>query len=287
MTHSCSGPARTLAATAILGLALAATPALADPPPSHGHAPVQPHRDTDGSLKRGPHFELITGNWAGYAVANFQTGQKYTAARASWLVAPVVFGPTLSDGSDEYAASWVGIGGYCTDALCSGADPTLIQLGTTSEVAPDGTTTYSAWYEMLPQPPVAIPLEIHANDQVTAALECVGACVGKKQPWTLTMTDLTTNQSWSHTVTYASSLLSAEWIEEAPVMGGILPLANFTVAPFAQAGANGSYPSITLADNGILMGDPWGQIGWLSEPGAFNAFNVCYAFLAFTPCPTP
>jgi hypothetical protein len=133
---------------------------------------------------------------------------------------------------------------------------------------------------MLPQPPVAIPLVIHAGDQVTAALECVGACVGKKQPWTLTMTDLNTNQSWSHTVAYASSLLSAEWIEEAPVLGGILPLAQFAVAPFARASANGGFPYITQADNGILMGDP-------SDPGAFNAFNVCYAFEAFAACPTP
>jgi hypothetical protein len=44
---------------------------------------------------------------------------------------------------------------------------------------------------------------------------------------------------------------------------------------------------MTLADNGILMGDPWGQIANLSEPGAFNAFNVCWGFLTLTPCPTP
>ena len=286
MDHLRFAPVAALAATALFGFALAA-PALADPPSLHGHSPVQAHRNNDGTLKRGPHFELITGNWAGYAVGNFQTGQKYTAARATWIVAPVAFGATLSDGSDEFAASWVGIGGYCTDALCSGVDSSLIQLGTTSEVAPDGTATYSAWYEALPQPPVAIPLAIHANDQVTAALECAGACLGKKQAWMLTMTNLSTNQSWSHPVAYASSLLSAEWIEEAPVLGGILPLADFNVASFARASADGGYPSITLADNGILMADPWGQIGWLSEPGAFNAFNVCYAFEAFTPCPTP
>ena len=284
MDHLRFAPAAALAA--MFGFALA-TPALADPPPLHGHSPVQAHHNKDGSLQRGPHFELITGNWAGYAVGNFQTGQKYSAARSSWVVAPITFGPTLSEDSDEFAASWVGIGGYCTDPNCAGVDPTLIQLGTSSEVAQDGTTTYFAWYELLPQLPVAIPIPIHAGDQVSAELQCTGSCKGKKQSWTLTMHNLATNEHWSQTVAYASSLLSAEWIEEAPVLAGILPLAEFSVAPFARVSANDGFPAMTLADNGILMGDPWGQIGWLSEPGAFNAFNVCYAFEAFTPCPTP
>jgi hypothetical protein len=274
------------ALAAIIGMALAA-PALADPPPLHGHSPIQPHHNKDGTLQRGPNYLLITGNWAGYAVGNFQTGQQYTAARASWVVAPITFGPTLSDGSDEFAASWVGIGGYCTDPNCFGVDPTLIQLGTTSEVAQDGTTTYSAFFEMLPQPPFTIPVTIHAGDQVSAELQCAGSCKQKKQSWMLTMHNLTTNEHWSQTVGYASSLLSAEWIEEAPVLAGVLPLAQFNVAPFARVSANDAFPALTFADNGILMGDPWGQIGWVSPPGAFNAFDVCYGAGAIPPCPTP
>lgn len=278
-------PAAALAAAAI-GFAFT-TPAFADPPPLHGHGPVQPHRKDDGSLQRGPHFEIVTGNWAGYAVANFQTGQKYTAARGTWAVAPVTFGLTLSDGSDEYAASWVGIGGYCTNALCTAADNSLIQLGTTSEVTQDGTATYSAWYEALPQLPVTIPITIHPGDEVTAALDCAGPCVGKKQAWTLRMTNLSTNESWSKTVAYASSMLSVEWIEEAPVLGGILPLANFNVAHFASASANGVLPVMNSGDNGILMADPWGQIALISEPNGSNNFDVCEAFEALSPCPTP
>ena len=281
MDHSRFAPAAALAA--LFGFALA-TPALADPPPLHGHSPVQPHHQKDGGLQRGPHYEIVTGNWAGYAVGNFQTGQKYTSAKASWTVAPVTYGDTLSEDSDEYAASWVGIGGYCKDAFCTSADPTLIQLGTQSEVAQDGTATYSAWYEMLPQPPVAIPLAINPGDQVTASLQCIGACAGKKQPWLLTMTNLTTRQRWSQGVTYSSSLLSAEWIEEAPIMGGILPLADFNVATFAQTGANGGTPSINQADNGILMCDPWGQIALISDPGANNSFEVARLFVLPSPC---
>jgi len=277
-------PAAALAVASILGFAFA-SPALADPPPLHGHSPIQPHRNPDGSLGRSPQFLALSQNWAGYEIANFQSGQKYTSARASWIVAPITFGSTLSQGSDEYAATWVGIGGFCTDANCGGIDPTLIQLGTQSEVAPDGTATYSAWYEALPQAPVTIPLAIHANDQVTASLQCAGLCNGQKQAWFLTMTNLSTNQSWSHPVAYNSSLLSVEWIEEAPVMGGVLPLANFNVATVAGASANGGLPVLSFLDNGIVMIDPWGQAVLVSEPDGNNNFAACYGFEAFVPCP--
>jgi hypothetical protein len=277
-------PAAALAVASILGFALAA-PAVADPAPPHGHAPIQPHRNQDGSLARSPHFLALSANWAGYEIAQFQSGQKYTSARASWIVAPITFGPTLSENSDEYAATWVGIGGFCTDAGCNGIDPTLIQLGTQSEVAPDGTATYSAWYEALPQPPVTIPLAIRAGDQVTASLQCAGPCLGQKQAWFLTMTNLSTEQSWSHPVAYNSSQLSVEWIEEAPVMGGVLPLANFNVATIAGASANGGTPVLSFVDNGIVMIDPWGQAVDVSAPDGNNNFAACYGFEAFVPCP--
>lgn len=273
MDHLRFAPAAALAAAALFGFAFA-TPALADPPTLHGHSPVQPRHNKDGTLQRGPNFEIVTGNWAGYEVANFQTGQKYLAAKSSWTVAPITYSDTGPEDSDQYAATWVGIGGYCTDAFCTGADNTLIQLGTQSEVAQDGTATYGAWYEMLPQPPVAIPLAINPGDQITASLACVGACVGNKQPWALTMTNQSTHQSWSRTVAYSSSQLSAEWIEEAPVMGGILPLAQFTVAPFTATSANGDTPTIDQGDNGILMCDPWGELALISDPAAYNAFGV-------------
>jgi peptidase A4-like protein len=278
-------PAAALAAVSILAFTLA-IPALADPPP-HGHAPIQPHRNPDGSLTHGPQFLAGSLNWAGYEIAHFQTGQKYTSARASWIVAPITFGPTLSQGSDEYAATWVGIGGFCTDPGCNGIDPTLIQLGTQSEVAPDGTATYSAWYEALPQAPVTIPLAIHAGDQVTASLQCAALCIGQKQAWFLTMTNLNTNQSWSHPVAYSSSQLSVEWIEEAPVMGGILPLANFDVATVAGASANGGTPVLSFLDNAIVMIDPWGQFVNVSAPDGNNNFAACYGFGPFQllPCP--
>ncbi|HWE73535.1 MAG TPA: G1 family glutamic endopeptidase [Stellaceae bacterium] len=275
MNHVRFTPAAALAAAAIIGLTLAA-PAVADPARQHG--PIQPRRNNDGSLKSGPHFTLLSSNWAGYAVANFQTGQTYHAATLTWQVAPISFGQTLSEDSDEYAASWVGIGGYCTNASCTTGDPSLIQLGTQSEVTADGVATYSAWLEMLPKPPVAIPIKIHAGDVVTASLQCTARCSEKKQAWTLSMTNLSSGKSWSDSFPYTSSQLSVEWIEEAPVIGGVLPLANFGVAPFGTAGANGTAPILTFADNGIAMADPWGQIAVPSEPDAGDDFDVFWAY---------
>lgn len=280
MNHLRFAPAAALAAAAILVSATAA-PAVADPARLHG--PVQARRNDDGSLKHGPNFTVLTANWAGYAVANFATGQRYTAAAASWIVAPVTFGQTTSGTSDEFAASWVGVGGYCTNAACTSADNSLIQLGTDSDVSDSGDATYFAWYEMLPEPAVTIPLAIHAGDEVTASLECKGPCIGAKQPWTLEMTDLTTNEHWSHTFAYSSSLLSVEWIEEAPVSGGVLPLADFNVVPFA-ASADGIRPVITFANNGIAMEDPWGQIAVPTAPDAYDDFDVCWAFEALPTC---
>src|SRR5262245_36535747 len=48
--------------------------------------PVNPHRNPDGRLARGLHNQISTGNWSGYAVTDYQTGQVYTSAAATWQV---------------------------------------------------------------------------------------------------------------------------------------------------------------------------------------------------------
>jgi hypothetical protein len=283
MNHASFAPAA-FAVALLFGCAFAA-PVAADPARLHG--PIQPNRNDDGSLKHGRHSEIDTSNWSGYAVSNFETRQKYTAASGTWVVAPVIFGQTESGTEDEYSSSWVGVGGFCANATCTRSDNSLIQLGTESDVTQGGVATYSAWYEMLPKFPVTIPITIHANDQITAALQCTSPCSGKKQTWTLSMTNLTTGKNWSQRFTYASSLLSAEWIEEAPFSGGVLPLADFGVAPFTSPSASGGTLSLSLANNGIEMTDPWGQTANPSAPDGFDDFNVCWGFEALASCATP
>lgn len=251
-------------------------------PPRVSHPPIEVRRNPDGTPERGLRNQWVSNNWSGYEVANFQTGQKYTAAQMSWVVPKVTYGQsTDSTSSIEYSANWVGIGGFCENRLCTRADRTLIQLGTEQDVAPGGATQYYAWYEMLPAAETPITtLPVNPGDLMEASLSCGTTCSQRTQRWVLTMTDVTTGKSWTGTFNYASSLLSIEWIEEAPYQGGVLPLANFATAQFP--GPNGSYP-VSPASNQIQMKDPWGQ--W-ADPSAVTVpdFNVCWGFETFIGC---
>ncbi|HXY46214.1 MAG TPA: G1 family glutamic endopeptidase [Acidimicrobiales bacterium] len=86
-----------------------------------------------------------------------------------------------------------------------------------------------------------------------------------------------TVQTWSKTLSYASSLSSVEWITEAPTLSsGISVLPNYGIAHFESASANGGVPSFTPA-NQILLADPHGQASIPSAPaGPVDAFNTCY-----------
>lgn len=248
------------------------------------HAPIQVHRHSDGTLKRGPLNQMVSGNWSGYVVAHYQTGQTYLSAQGTWIVPSVSYFPGFSE---EYSASWVGIGGFCKNALCFTADHTLIQLGTSQNVSSSGTG-YSAWYEMIPNPPVQIKISVSPGDIITASLECMAACSSSKQSWKLTMTNVTQNVSWSGTFKYASSRLSAEWIEEAPSSaGGVLPLANYGPYPNPAPFDPGS-PSLSSSD-GIVMEDPWGQTSNPSAPDSdTDGFSTCWGSgTSLTPCYPP
>jgi Peptidase A4 family len=154
--HS-TGHVTALVIVGIFGVVAAAEPVRAGEPNTTSlrtHGPIQVHRLDDGSLARGPRNEFSTSNWSGYAIGSYQSGQKYTWAGGTWAVPTVSFGPTQSATDEEYSATWVGIGGFCLNALCSRVDRTLIQLGTSQYVSSSGATTYFAWYEMLPAAPV-------------------------------------------------------------------------------------------------------------------------------------
>jgi hypothetical protein len=95
--------------------------------------------------------------------------------------------------------------------------------------------------------------------------------------------------TWSQTFTYASSMLSAEWIEEAPYQGGVLPLADFATASFSATGGvnNGQTPSLVLSANGIEMKDAWGQTSAPSSATGLANFDACWGYTTFASCPTP
>jgi hypothetical protein len=206
----------------------------------------------------------------------------------------------------EYSSTWVGIGGNCENANCTTSDSTLIQLGTEQDAAIDGSTQYYAWYEILPADSVTItsgtttastspfchrqscaavaaPNPVQPGDAITASLACQSNCAaGESQTWLLKMTDATQNWTWSTTLTYASTLASVEWIQEAPTSsGGVLPLADFTATTFTPTDDNAN-PGIANAGNGtigpdaITMVDPYGETSEPSPVASLDAFSACW-----------
>jgi len=180
------------------------------------------------------HAAAASSNWAGYAV----TGSTFTDVKGTW-VQPAVTCP--AEGS-TYSAFWVGLGGY------SGSDGGLEQIGTESNCL-DGQPVYDAWYELLPDGSVQVPLEISPGDTVSAEVSVAEPTV------TLTIADVTNGQTFTTQQTPATlDTSSAEWIAEAPArcFGSrcfALSLANFGTLVFSGSSttANGHVGTISDA----------------------------------------
>lgn len=260
------------------------------------HAPIAVHRDDNGRVRRHLRNQLESSNWSGNVVANFESASTYTAAEATWEVPTVTYtrppavchtihsgarGATFCRAPDprwEYSSSWVGIGGFCEDANCASVDDSLIQLGTEQDASSNGQTQYYAWIETLPESEVELSPETYPvipGDTITASLTCTANCTpGGTQTWMLTMTS-SRGWTYSSSIAYASSLLSAEWIEEAPSsFSGVLPLANYGTATF-QPSAN-SNPALDLTStNEIVLVDPYGETSDPSEESG-DQFATCW-----------
>lgn len=157
-------------------------------------------------------------NWAGYEA----TGGTFTSVGASWII-PQSTAPATNEENRPAAlsadATWVGIGGV--------ASRDLIQAGTQT-VFQNGVPSYQAWYEMLPDDSQQVPLTVHPGDAMTVSLS--QQSTGQ---WNIYFYDSTTGQSYNTSVSYQSSLSSAEWIEEMPsATNGFVALDNFGTAAF-------------------------------------------------------
>ena len=157
-------------------------------------------------------------NWSGYVA----DAGSYTSVGGSWIVP----NPTTQDTVTPYAdATWVGIGG------ASGRD--LIQAGTQA-IALNGSFVYEAWYELLPDEQMIVPLAVSAGDSITASLN-----ESSPDVWDISITNNTTGHVYQTSVTYSSSHSSAEWIEEMPIgstgsFQHFLPLDSFGSIAFSN-----------------------------------------------------
>ncbi len=204
-------------------------------------------------------------NWAGYVA----TGGTFTSVSGSWIVPQVNTTGTASD------VTWVGIGGTTSRDL--------IQTGTRAIVDNNGQVSYQAWYEMLPANSRKIPLTINAGDSITASI-----VQQSTNQWAISLHDTTTGQNYKTNVTYASSLSSAEWIEEMPVLGRyFVPLDNFGSVQFSALSTvkDGTVQTPAQANaQSIVMINYRGQA--LAQPSALGNDGASFTVTRTASTPT-
>ena len=167
-------------------------------------------RPTDPQVPTSTGVRGTSRNWSGYVA----TGRSYTSVSGTWIV------PQPDATVPGIDATWVGIGGANTTDL--------IQAGTEATVSGDGTVSYDAWTETLPQSTRTIALAVAPGDTVTASITEQSA-----GQWLIDMKNVTSGRTYRTTLRYASSKSSAEWVEEAPSVGrGIAPLDRFGTVRF-------------------------------------------------------
>ena len=195
-------------------------------------------------------------NWAGYVA----TGGQYTSVGGSWIVPAV-----NSSGVQSADATWVGIGG------ASSKD--LIQSGTQAFVSATGVVTYNSWYELLPDGEVDFSVPVKPEDSVSVLISQLSGNL-----WHISFVNNTTGVSDAVNVNYTSTLSSAEWIEEVPMMDSTMTvLDSFGVTDFMKAYAvnNGNLSSLAqLGATTITMTNSTHQI--IAYPSAIGTDGASF-----------
>lgn len=210
-------------------------------------------------------------NWSGYDEGILQTESPFTSISGTWVV------PTATQhtkGQAEDSATWIGIGGGCLDTSCAATDETLIQAGTEQDVAATGKASYSAWWELVPVPSIAATVAVHPGDTIHCSISDVVPGV-----WSIVLEDATDGQGFTETLPYASTMDTAEWIEETPLVvgtgAGISALPNLSTVSFTSATVNGANPHLVPADAIQLTNATGGVLATPSAPATGDAFDDC------------
>jgi hypothetical protein len=204
-------------------------------------------------------------NWSGYA----RSGSGYSSVTANWVVQAV-----SSSHPATYSSEWIGIDGFNNSSL--------IQTGTESDYY-NGAAHYGAWWEILPAAETVIPsFTVTPGDHMSATIS-----KGSGSLWTITITDVSRNQTFSTVQKYTGPQTSAEWIEEAPTVGGhVAPLANYGHTTFDSATVNGINPGLVPSDGGVMI-QKSAQVSTNSNPDSdTDGFNMAYGATAPSPSPS-
>jgi len=207
-----------------------------------------------GQAPRIPFDHSSSTNWSGYVAS----GTTFNSVSGSW-VQPT---GTCTKGQ-QYAAFWVGI-----DGNTSG---TVEQIGTDSDCL-NGLPRYYAWYEMYPAASVTIPGFVVVPGSTYSASVTYDSGSNMFHLTISGGSNSTFNVSFPAS---GQSRSSAEWIAEAPSIGGhILDLTDFGTVNFT--GPNLSSPSSTSWDK-VTMTDKKGKPRAVpSSLGSNNSFSVAW-----------
>jgi hypothetical protein len=238
------------------------------------------------AVAHGVHQTWAALNWSGYA----ETGH-FTGVTSTWTV-PSVSPSTLP----TYSSAWIGVDGFSNN--------NLIQTGTEEDYY-NGAPHYNAWWEILPAFETAISNPVTPGDRMSASIYETSTQVstggrgfhhGSQTLWVITISDLTHPWTFKTTQGYSGPGTSAEWIMEAPEVGGkIATLAHYTVSPPAYTGdfdnagvltsvvpAGVTSPTYTHAglnyanDSGVMLQNNV-QVSTPGNPdSALTAFNAGY-----------
>ena len=193
---------------------------------------VLTHHPRVQAAHRSGNLGWSSSNWSGYAI----TGGPFNSVSGQWVV------PTVTATKKAtYSSTWVGIDGFNNGSL--------IQTGTEQDFF-SHSGHYAAWWEILPAAETVIPsITVHPGDHFSASITSKG-----NGSWTISITDTTTGRSFTTTQSYSGPRTSAEWIQEAPTVGGrIAPLAHYGSTVIDPGTANGLNPGLIPADGGTMV----------------------------------
>jgi hypothetical protein len=170
---------------------------------------------------------VASSNWAGYVAKGRSSKTRFEHVVGAWRQPAA----TCVPGHQAYAVFWVGLGGYQ-----SGASK-LEQTGTAADCTNAGRAEYFAWYELVPDLPVAVNMRVRPGDSIAASVTASRASI------VVHIRDLTSGRSFSKRLPFPGpDTSSAEWIAEAPSACdrsgcNVLPLTNFGAVGFTSASA--------------------------------------------------
>jgi hypothetical protein len=223
-----------LAAGTSTGAAVTAAAPTISHPPRVPAAPPAPAPGGPGVVNT-----WAASNWSGYA----ETGT-FTGVTSTWTVPAVA-----PSSSPTYSSAWIGVDGF--------NNSNLIQTGTEEDYY-NGAAHYNAWWEILPASETALPgsFAVAPGDRMKASIYETSILSGGGGPgggpggpghkagggtsqhiWVITIGDTTRGWSFSTNQAYNGPGTSAEWVMEAPQVGGrIATLAHYTINPPSGTG---------------------------------------------------